>query len=81
VIQGKVLRISAVALKPPRKFVGVVLITSGLPACGKSQIAHYLIRRLNWNGESAKGEKISNVNFIIKIIRKFIIILDYLKKL
>ncbi|KAH0547198.1 hypothetical protein KQX54_017507 [Cotesia glomerata] len=41
-------------VKSPRKFVGVVIATSGLPARGKTQVASSLARRLNWNGESAK---------------------------
>lgn len=42
--------------KSPRKFAGVVIATSGLPARGKSQVAQCLARRLNWDGESAKGK-------------------------
>lgn len=42
-------------IKSPRKFVGVVIATSGLPARGRTQVAQSLARRLNWNGESAKG--------------------------
>lgn len=41
--------------KPPRRFAGVVVAMAGLPARGKTQVAHCLARRLNWNGESAKG--------------------------
>ncbi|XP_014223062.1 6-phosphofructo-2-kinase/fructose-2,6-bisphosphatase-like isoform X1 [Trichogramma pretiosum] len=46
--------------KPPRKFAGVVIVTTGLPATGKSQVAHCLRRRLNWNGESAKVMRVSD---------------------
>lgn len=52
--QEKPVRTSGVT-KPPRKFAGVIIAFCGLPARGKSQIAHSLTRRLNWNGETAKG--------------------------
>lgn len=44
-------------IKPPRKFAGVIIAFCGLPARGKSQIAHSLTRRLNWNGETAKSKR------------------------
>ncbi|XP_074098072.1 6-phosphofructo-2-kinase/fructose-2,6-bisphosphatase isoform X1 [Cotesia typhae] len=47
-------------VKSPRKFVGVVIATSGLPARGKTQVASSLARRLNWNGESAKVMRVSD---------------------
>ncbi|XP_024942359.1 6-phosphofructo-2-kinase/fructose-2,6-bisphosphatase isoform X2 [Cephus cinctus] len=47
-------------IKPPRKFAGVVIATTGLPARGKSQIAINLSRRLNWSGESAKVMRVSD---------------------
>lgn len=47
-------------IKPPRKFAGVIIAFCGLPARGKSQIAHSLTRRLNWNGETAKTMSVSN---------------------
>lgn len=43
------------ATKSQRKFNGVVVATCGLPARGKTLVAYGLARRLNWNGESAKG--------------------------
>lgn len=46
--------------KSPRKFAGVVIATSGLPARGKSQVAQCLARRLNWDGESAKVMRVSD---------------------
>lgn len=54
--QEKAVRTPGVT-KSPRKFAGVIIAFCGLPARGKSQIAHSLARRLNWNGETAKGEK------------------------
>lgn len=42
-------------MKSPRKFTGVVVATCGLPARGKTLTAYGISRRLNWNGESAKG--------------------------
>lgn len=42
--------------KSPRKFAGVVVAMCGLPGRGKSQVAQCLARRLNWNGDSTKGE-------------------------
>lgn len=52
--------------KSPRKFSGVVIATSGLPARGKSQVAQNLCRRLNWNGVSTKGE----INHLFYMILK-----------
>lgn len=43
--------------KSPRKFAGVVIAMCGLPGRGKSQVAQCLSRRLNWNGDTAKGGK------------------------
>ncbi|XP_046753418.1 6-phosphofructo-2-kinase/fructose-2,6-bisphosphatase-like isoform X1 [Diprion similis] len=45
--------------KPARRFAGVVVAMAGLPARGKTQVAHCLARRLNWNGESAKVMRVS----------------------
>ena len=42
-----------------RKFVGIVIAICGLPGRGKSLVAQSLSRRLNWNGESAKGKLIN----------------------
>ena len=53
------------ASKPPRKFAGVVIITTGLPARGKSQVARCLARRLNWNGETAKGKVLTYIVFLL----------------
>ncbi|XP_023246612.1 6-phosphofructo-2-kinase/fructose-2,6-bisphosphatase-like isoform X2 [Copidosoma floridanum] len=59
--QEKAVRTPATgAAKPPRKFAGVVVVTCGLPARGKSQLAHSLVRRLNWNGETAKVMRVSD---------------------
>ncbi|XP_053983743.1 6-phosphofructo-2-kinase/fructose-2,6-bisphosphatase 1-like isoform X1 [Hylaeus volcanicus] len=45
--------------KSPRKFAGVVIAMCGLPGRGKSQVAHCLSRRLNWNGYSTKVMRVS----------------------
>ena len=53
--QEKAVRAPVGVTKQPRKFAGVVIVTTGLPARGKSQVAHSLARRLNWNGVNTKG--------------------------
>lgn len=65
--QDKAVRAPAGTAKPPRKFAGVVIVTTGLPARGKSQVAHSLKRRLNWNGESAKGKKFLFFVFVLVV--------------
>ncbi|KAJ8687379.1 hypothetical protein QAD02_023173 [Eretmocerus hayati] len=49
-----------ISSKPKHRFVGVVIAMTGLPARGKSLVAHGLARRLNWNGESAKVMRVSD---------------------
>lgn len=39
------------------QFAPLLIALVGLPARGKSQLAHRLSRHLNWNGESTKGWK------------------------
>lgn len=42
------------------QFAPLLIALVGLPARGKSQLAHRLSRHLNWNGESTKGKILLN---------------------